>query len=323
MRSYTVIGAGAVGLLYGTRLAVAGHPVEWVLPDTADVVRARGIRVRSEGGELRIGPDDVAAVSDPGDARASDTVIVALKTTANGELEHLVAPAVASGATVAMFQNGLGVEEAARSAVPHAGSVLGAMCFVCAHRTAPGEADHLDYGAVTVGELGPSGASAAAADLVADLEAAGVEASAVADLAVARWRKLGWNIPFNGLSVVLDASTEELLADPDTRSLVADLMDEVVAAATACGAPVEPGLRDHLLAITDVMTPYAPSMKLDHDAGRPLELAAIYDAPLRAAAAARAPMPGVAVLARQLHLLDRRLRGASVASDGPSTVSPP
>ena len=40
-----------------------------------------------------------------------------------------------------------------------------------------------------------------------------------------------WNIPFNGLSVVLDASTDELLADAGTRTLVADLMDEVIAAA--------------------------------------------------------------------------------------------
>ncbi len=323
MRSYTVIGAGAVGLLYGTRLAVAGHPVQWVLPHDADLVRARGISVRSEGVELRVEPEALSVVTDPSDAAEADTVIVALKTTANGALDQLVAPAVSPGATVAMFQNGLGVEDAARAAAPAAGAVLGAMCFVCAHRTAPGRADHLDYGAVTVGELGSVGPSPAAAGLVADLAAAGVEAAAVEDLAVARWRKLGWNIPFNGLSVVLDASTDELLADPDTRALVADLMDEVVVAASACGAAVEPGLRDELLAMTDVMTPYAPSMKLDHDGGRPLELAAIYDAPLRAAAAAGTPMTRVSVLARQLHLLDRRIRAASGSSDAPSTVTRP
>jgi 2-dehydropantoate 2-reductase len=80
-------------------------------------------------------------------------------------------------------------------------------------------------------------------------------------------------------------------------------MDEVVAAAAACGHPVEDDFRDRMLAMTDDMTPYAPSMKLDHDAGRPLELDAIYAAPVRAAASVGARMRGVEVLHRQLRFL--------------------
>jgi 2-dehydropantoate 2-reductase len=56
------------------------------------------------------------------------------------------------------------------------------------------------------------------------------------------------------------------------------------------------------------MTPYATSMKLDYDAGRPLELAAIYRAPLRAAAAAGCPMVRATALHDQLRFLDRRRR---------------
>lgn len=308
-RSYTVVGAGAVGLLYGTRLAAAGHRVHWVVRSGFDTIQAQGITVRSEGRTFHLPPGTFAVVVDPADAPPADVVMVALKTTANGDLASLVGPAVADGATVAMFQNGLGVEDQAREALPAAGTVLGAMCFVCAHRRGPGDADHLDYGAVTVGALGPAGPDPQAQALATDLGAAGIEADAVDDLAVARWRKLAWNIPFNGLSVVLDAATDELLADADGRALVAELMDEVVEAAAACGSPQEVGLRDRLLAMTEVMTPYAPSMKLDFDAGRRLELGAIYDAPLAAAAAAGAPMVRAGALARQLHLLDRRLPG--------------
>lgn len=324
-RSYTVVGAGAVGLLYGTRLAAAGHHVQWVVRSGADTIRREGINVRSQGLDLSIAPADVVVVDDPARADPADLVIVALKTTANQHLADLVGPAVADGATVAMFQNGLGVEEAARDAIPMAGAVLGAMCFVCAHRLGPGRADHLDYGAVTVGELGSGGPSSAAASLVDDLNGVGVEATAVDDLAVARWRKLAWNIPFNGLSVLLDASTDELLSDPSVRSLVVEVIDEVVEAAAACGAGSAPGLRDELIAMTEAMTPYAPSMKLDHDASRPLEMAAIYDAPLEAADAAGAPMTRVGVLARQLHLVDRRVRGLqeSASHTAPTTVSDP
>ena len=305
MRSYTVVGAGAVGLLYGTRLAAAGHPVRWVVRSGADEIERRGIGVRTGGELLAIGPDEVEVHTDPSSVPPSDTVIVALKTTANDQLAELVAPAVAAGATVAMFQNGLGAEDQVGVAVPHAGAVLGALCFVCAQRTAPGMAEHLDYGAVTVGPAGPDGADAAS-QLVEDLTTAGIEASAVADLVAARWRKLVWNIPFNGLSVVLDASTDAMLAHPHTRALVSDLMDEVVDAAAACGHPLEPGVRDQMLAMTDQMTPYAPSMKLDHDAGRTLELDAIYQAPLVAAADAGAEMRRVEVLHRQLRFLGSR-----------------
>ncbi len=311
MRSYTVVGAGAVGLLYGTRLAAAGHPVRWVVRSGADRIRREGISVRSEGRLLAIAPGDVEVHTDPARVPPSDVVVVALKTTANADLARLVGPAVAPGATVAMFQNGLGVEEQARAAIPQAAAVLGVMCFVCAHRVGPGRADHLDYGAVTIGELDGRPPDEPAAALADDLGAAGVDASVADDLGVARWRKLVWNIPFNGLSVVLDASTQDLLADAGTRSTVTELMDEVIAAANAAGHAVEPGFRDVMLETTDAMTPYAPSMKLDHDAGRSLELGAIYDAPLAAGRRAGAPMVRVELLARALHFIDAGVgRGA-------------
>lgn len=317
-RSYTVVGAGAVGLLYGTRLAVAGHRVRWVVRTGAEQIRAQGIEVHSAGEVLRIAPDDVEVVTDPAAAEPSDTVIIALKTTANARLETLVAPAVAEGATVAVFQNGLGVEARVREAVPHARAVLGALCFVCAQRREPGRADHIDYGAVTVGESGRVGPSPAAAGLVDDLVRAGVEASAVDDLDIARWRKLVWNVPFNGLSVLLDAGTDELLSDTSARALIGVLMDEVIAASAACGHPVEVGFRQQMLDMTDAMKPYAPSMKLDRDGGRPLELAAIYDAPIAAARAAGTPMIAVEMLARSLHFLAKR----TSATGGGASVSP-
>lgn len=307
MTSYTVIGAGAVGLLYGARLAAAGHTVRWVLRSGADEVRRDGIGVFTPQGTITIDAADVEVHDDPATVPPSDVVIVALKTTANDRLGELVGPAVDEGATVALFQNGLGVEARLRAQVPHAGAVLGAMCFVCCRRIRPGVADHVDYGAVTVGSLDDE-APGAASRLVEDLVAAGVEATAVDRLGAARWKKLVWNIPFNGLSVVLDAQTDEMLADPATRDLVGRLMDEVVAAAEACGHPLDADVRDQMLATTDAMTPYAPSMKLDHEASRPLEIASIYDAPLAAAAEAGAPMVQVSVLADQLRFLDRRPR---------------
>lgn len=313
--SYTFIGAGAVGLVYGVRLAAAGHPVRWLVRSGADQIRAVGITVATDAGELRIAPEEVEVHTDPADVPPSDVVAVATKATAGAEVVDLVRSVCPPGATVALFQNGLGAEERIRADVPAAGPVLGSLCFVCAQRTGPGRAEHLDYGAVTLAPLddtvdahGRSGVESAQR-IAADLRAAGVETSVLEDLGVARWRKLVWNIPFNGLCTVLDASTDQLLGDPDTRALVADLMDEVIAAATAAGHPIESGFRDEMLATTDAMRPYAPSMKLDHDAGRPLEVDAIYGVAIDVARQAGSPMVRAEALARLLRHLDRRRAG--------------
>lgn len=302
-RTYTVVGAGGVGLLYGTRLAAAGHEVRWLVRSGADEIRRAGIEVRTGGVVLRIAPADVQVLTEPADVPAADVVLLATKATANDVLADLLGPACAPGATVVVFQNGLGAEEQVRAEVPHAGAVLGGLCFVCVHRTAPGRADHLDYGAVTLAPL--EGAPVPAAEAVAhDLSAAGVETTVLPDLGVARWRKLVWNIPFNGLCTVLDARTDALLADPHTRALVADLMDEVIVAANALGCAIPREFRDEMLATTDAMAPYDPSMKLDHDAGRRLEVEAIYDAATTAARHAGAPMRRAEALAAMLRFLD-------------------
>jgi 2-dehydropantoate 2-reductase len=115
-----------------------------------------------------------------------------------------------------------------------------------------------------------------------------------------------WNIPYNGLSVVLDAGTDELMADDATRGLVEALMREVVTAARACGHSIDDGFVGDMLTTTDAMTPYRTSMKLDYDERRPLELDAIYRIPIERANEAGAQVPRVDALWRQLRFLDQR-----------------
>jgi len=228
-------------------------------------------------------------------------------------------------AIVVAMQNGLDVEAPLAQAAPDA-TVLGAMCFMCSNQLAPGHIVHLDQGAVTVGQHRPDGSPAGSTPAVEairdDLRAAGVAASVVPDLVGGRWRKLAWNIPFNGLSVVLDAGTDEMLADPATRRRARALMDEVVEAAAACGHPLDPGVADQMMATTEAMTPYRTSMKLDHEAGRPLELDAIYAAPTAAARAAGAPMVRAEELLAELRRLDPgRVSGPPPGGTSPATIA--
>src|SRR3954463_7150751 len=93
MRSYTVVGLGAIGGYYGARLHQAGHPVRFLARSDAAHVREHGLQGDSPEGDVRL---DVEVHDDPADLPASDTVIVAVKTTATasvlGQLAALVAP---------------------------------------------------------------------------------------------------------------------------------------------------------------------------------------------------------------------------------------
>lgn len=308
-RSYTVVGLGGVGGLYGGRLLAAGHEVHFLVRSSADRIRQAGLHLRSPYGDVDV--DDPSVHDDARDVPPTDVVIVATKTTANPSLAHVLPHLTRTETIVAAFQNGLGVE-ADLARIAHDGAtVLGGLCFVCSVLTEPGRIDHVDYGTVTLGEHRADGAAAGITDAVeavaTDLEGASVQVKRNEDLVEARWRKLVWNVPYNGLSVVLDSGTDELNANADTRALVSDLKHEVRAGAeAAAGRRIPESFVHQMLADTDAMTPYSPSMKLDYEAGRPLELEAIYERPIAAARAAGYHMVRTEMLWRQLRLLDQR-----------------
>jgi 2-dehydropantoate 2-reductase len=315
---------GGVGGYYGSRLALAGHDVHWVARGDVDHLRSAGLKVSSPRGDTHLtglsvsGPDDELPVT--------DVVVVCIKTTGNEALADWLGEQLAGrDSTVVVMQNGLDVERPfARRLAATAPDcvVLGAMSFICAARVGPGDIEHVDYEKVTVGVYTPddqivggtevvAGPGVAALhDVVGDVAGAGVPCEALDDLVAGRWRKLMWNVPFNGLSVVLDATTAEMVSDPDCRFMVRDLMTEILSASVGTGHPVDPAAIDALFASTEKMVPYAPSMKLDYEGRRPLELEAIYATPLAVAEAAGVRMPRTAALWRQLVFLDRRNRSA-------------
>jgi 2-dehydropantoate 2-reductase len=309
-RRYAVVGTGAIGGYYGARLAAAGHEVHFVARTDLDAMRRRGLRVESPGGDVLLPDVSVFATAD--EVPPVDVVLLTTKTSTDEPGTALVAPFTDEGATVVLMQNGLGIEERLAADLPGA-TVLGAMCFMCSNRVAPGHIRHLDFGSVTIGQHAPgastgAGITPAVTAFADDLAGAGVTAHPIPDLVTGRWRKLVWNIAFNGLSVILDAGTDELMADPATRSLIVDLMREVVGAAAACGHPIPESFIDEMMTTTDAMTPYKTSMKLDAEAGRPLEIDTIYQAPVDQARAAGFTMSRAEAVLAQLRFLDDRNR---------------
>lgn len=307
-----IIGTGAIGGYYGLMLARAGFEVHFLLRSEYAAVAHEGLRVRhAQLGELHL--PQVNAWCEAAAMPACDWLLVGAKSTANAELAPLIVQAAAADAKVVVLQNGLGVEEALRPLLPDSLHLLGGLCFICAHREAPGVVVHQSQGVCNLGyHSGPADEAQRLALLeqgVAWLREAGIESAPIADLAQARWQKLVWNVPYNGLSALLGASTRPLMAQADSRALLLALMEEVVAAAEAAGAPLPANYPQKLLAYTDRMPDYLPSMYHDFAQRRPAELQAVYAAPLAAAAALGVEMPRVRMLYQALSFLQARAQG--------------
>mgnify|MGYP000155920991 CR=1 FL=1 len=308
-----IIGTGAIGGFYGLMLARAGFDVHFLLRSEFSAVSQNGLRVDSQvHGALSLA--SVQAYASADDMPACDWLLVGAKTTGNDGVAPAIIQAAAPNANVLMLQNGLGVEDDLRAVLPDSLHLLGGLCFICVHRTGPGQIAHQAFGAVNIGyHSGPAAKGAARLSVVEEgaalFRAAGIESVAMDNLDQARWQKLVWNVPYNGLSVLLNASTTPLMADPDSRELIQGLMAEVVQGAQACGHTLPEGYAEHLFKVTGHMPDYRPSMHHDFVEKRPLELEAIYAKPLAAALAAGCDMPKIRALYHALAFIDRSHRG--------------
>ena len=283
---YAIIGTGAIGGYYGGKLANAGFDVHFLLHSDYDYVRQHGIQVNSCNGDFHLDAPNI--YNNVEEMPKVDVVIVALKSTNNHLLRQLLAPLLNPGTLVLMIQNGRGIEPDVEKLFPDAWLAAG-LAFICSNKTKPGIVDHLFYGNINIGNY--SAPKPVIDTLIADFDKAGVKAFDV-DYLEARWKKAVWNMPFNGMSVVLNAQTDQLLADASTRTLIKAQMMEVVMAANALGVEnIDEAFADKMIANTDAMVPYSPSMKLDHDYHRPMEVYYLYTRPIQEAASAGVDMP--------------------------------
>lgn len=305
--SYAIIGTGAVGGLYGARLQRAGFDVHFLLRSDYEHVRQHGLWIESVEGDFRL--DRVHAYDDPRKMPRGDRVIVAVKATANDQLPGILPHVVRPGSLVILLQNGLGAEARLAPLVPQC-TLLGGLSFLCAYKAGPGHVRHLDYGKIALAlyrEDGrPGGVTEEMRRIAADFERSGTPVQLADDLVLARWNKLVWNVPFNGLSVVLDADTRQIMQEAGARALARELMKEVVEGAATQGRVIPEAFVEQMLADTDRMRPYRTSMKLDYDLCRPMEVEAIYGVPWRTAAASGRELPRIGMLYRQLKFLDAR-----------------
>lgn len=298
-KKIAIVGSGSIGLFYGSKLASIGCRVHFLMRSGFDMAAASGIRVHSSTGILHLEKPLIART--PEEIGPCDGVIVALKATSNASLPSLLPPLLGDPTWLLTLQNGLGNEEFLAS-LHGAERILGGLCFVCLTRRNPVEVDHLGHGTLSLGEFqgSPCGRTRELADAFLS---SGVETHLVDNLATERWRKLVWNVPFNGLCTRERAGVDRILNDPVLLRECEDLMTEIRAIAAATGHEIPAEYAAFQIERTRPMSGYRPSTLVDAEAGLPLEIDPIWSEPLRRARAAGIETPLLAALCKKLQAI--------------------
>lgn len=293
---YGIIGTGAIGGYYGAKLANAGKEVHFLLHSDYDHVRAHGLRVESCDGDFSL--PHVNAYRSASDMPQCDVVLVGLKSVNNHLLPELLRPLLKDNTLVVLIQNGIGLEADLQAKMPDVQLAAG-LAFICSAKAGPGLISHQCYGSINIGNYSCRN-NRVLEDMIADMHDAGITANQV-EYNEARWKKAVWNMPFNGMTVALDTRTDLLLANPATKELIREQMMEVLGAARALGVKgIDEEFVDKMIHDTMVMTPYSPSMKLDYDYHRPMEIHYLYTRPIEEAHKAGFDMPRLAMLEAEL-----------------------
>lgn len=306
MTSILIVGAGAVGALFGSALARQGAQVSVVCRSDYDVVSREGYDISSPLlGNHRFYPHavfkTVAESNTP-----PDYLILTTKVLEGVDRAALIRPAVGPKTVIVLIQNGVDIEAEIATAFPE-NEILSGLAIVGVGRSAPGMVNHQTMGSLNLGRY-PSGASAAGERLAALLNGAGIGCKLTDDVVSARWVKAVWNATFNPISItggMLD--TAVMLSTAESTAFIRRAMDEVCAVAAAAGHPVHPKVVEQFISTTQGMQPYLTSMALDYKYGRPMEIEAILGNTVRAARKHGVSTPILETLYALTKMIERRI----------------
>lgn len=295
---FAIVGAGAIGGLLGTRLALAGHPVTFIARNrNLEAINSEGFRlIEEDGTTLHARPDDqLRAVQRMAEAGPQDVVLLTVKAhqliELLGELPALIGPQT----RVVSMINGLPWWYFQRLSGPHEGRILesvdpggalartipsaqviGSIVYPAAQLEAPGVVRLIEGNRFSIGEL--DGQRSERIDALSQvLMQAGFKAPVSRDIRSELWVKLWGNLSFNPISALTHATLEDICRFPLTRGLAARMMTEAQAVGEQLGVQFKISL-DKRIAGAEAVGAHKTSMLQDVEAGRALELEALLGA---------------------------------------------
>lgn len=280
-----VVGAGAMGSVFAGFLAAAGHDVALLCRTAAqaEAVRREGLLL-SHGGERRL--TRPRACEDGAALGPVDLALIWVKSQDTAAALARAAPLIGPATIVASFQNGLGNVRAIAATVPEdrivqGVSTVGGVRRGLAH-VEVAESTWSGAALTWIGAVGRGGVDLEA--LAAELEGAGLQTEARADIETIVWSKLAMSAPMTAISTLARCPVGAVIDSPHLESLRLRASEEVIAVGTAAGVPLrrEEVLR-RCLETYESVRGHLPSMLQDAQAGRPTEIESLAGAVAREA----------------------------------------
>jgi 2-dehydropantoate 2-reductase len=323
---FCIVGAGAIGGLLGTKLALAGEDVTFIARRAnLAAINASGFRLVGEDGAESVATN-VRAVERMADADEPDAVLLTVKAHQVRELLPDLAALVGPRTMLVTMINGvpwwyfqrLGGEFDGRTldsvdpggelaaALP-AERLIGSIVYPAAELVAPGVVRLIEGHRFTLGELDGSRSERIEA-LSKALMGAGFKAPVAKDIRAELWVKLWGNLSFNPISALTRATLADICRFAPTRALAAAMMAEAQAVAERLGVRFKISLEQRL-AGAEAVGMHKTSMLQDVEAGRPLELAALVGAVIELGRITGTPTPTIEAVHALTALLERTTTG--------------
>jgi 2-dehydropantoate 2-reductase len=267
-----IVGTGAMGSVYASRLGKAGHEV-WAIDtwqEHIDAIAASGLRVSGASGNFVV--DNLHVARSPHEAGSCDVWMIATKAWAVEEVAAEIAPLLGPDSVVMAFQNGLGAGERVARHVPEEHIVIGIAEGFGSSIPEPGHVHHEGMRLIRIGEM-----HGGLTDRVRSIEQtwhdAGFNVRAFADVMPMIWEKFLCNVTLSAPCAVFDATVGELMSDPEAWRVALGCTAEAFRVGIAKG--IDFSFEDPLRYVSDFAATIpnaSPSLRLDHVARRPSEI---------------------------------------------------
>jgi 2-dehydropantoate 2-reductase len=255
-----VLGAGAIGSLYGAKLASRNNVTLVGRPDHVRVIQETGLRIEGiDAQTVRVG-----AATGVDQLKPDTLILLTTKVSATASALEPVARIVREDTTIIALQNGLNSEAVARKALRGRGVVLRGISQFGAIFDRPGIIRYMASGYTLLENHERSSRIAAV------LNAAGLDCRVSANIDTEVWRKLVFNCVVNPITTIIGCEVGEII-DPRLSRLKQLIINECLAVAAAEGVLLEADF------MSEINAAYAGSrnivsMRQDLLRGRPTEI---------------------------------------------------
>ena len=269
-----VVGAGAMGSLFGAMLAEAGNEV-WlhdVWAEHVQTINKHGLTIEREGQTRTL---SIAATATPEQIGQAQLVIIFVKSTHTALAAETARKLAGSDGAVMTLQNGMGnadilsefidPERVLAGTTSHGATMLG-----------PGSIRHAGIGATTIGAWAETEQGRERARKLSDFfTQTGIETEAVDDVRSVLWNKLLINIGINAITALTAIKNGQILDLEITRKLSRNAVEEAMKIAREMNIKVREDAVDHVYAVAEATAVNRSSMGQDVDNKRQTEIRTI------------------------------------------------